>query len=62
MPTGVTALTSCDGNSTSSIDKDGMHMGPFNVPWLTFLAFVVTAASIVLAVAWAAWDSRRNTG
>jgi hypothetical protein len=37
-------------------------MGPFNVPWLTFLAFVVTAASIVLAVAWAAWDSRRNTG
>lgn len=35
-------------------------MGPFNFPWLTFLAFVVTAASIVLAVAWAAIDRRRR--
>ena len=35
-------------------------MGPFNMPWLTFAAFVVTAASIVLAVVWAALDRERK--
>ena len=35
-------------------------MGPYSVPWLTFLAFVVTAASILLAIAWAAWDGSRD--
>ncbi len=35
-------------------------MCPFNFPWLTFLAFVVTAASVVLAVVWAILDRRRE--
>jgi uncharacterized membrane protein YwaF len=35
-------------------------MGPFNFPWLTFMAFVVTACSIVLAVIWAALGRGRN--
>jgi uncharacterized membrane protein YwaF len=35
-------------------------MGPFNFPWLTFMAFVVTACSIVLSVVWAALDRRRD--
>ncbi len=35
-------------------------MGPFNMPWLTFAAFVVTAATIVLAVVWAALDRDRE--
>jgi hypothetical protein len=35
-------------------------MGPFNFPWLTFWAFLVTAFSIVLAVIWAALDRGRN--
>ena len=25
-------------------------MGPFNFPWMTFLAFVVTGASVVAAL------------
>ncbi len=29
-------------------------MGPFGLPWLTFTALLVVAASIVLAVLWAA--------
>ena len=37
-------------------------MGPFNMPWLTFMAFVVTAASIVLAVVWAALDRGSRDG
>ncbi len=37
-------------------------MGPFNFPWLTFLAFAVTAASILLAVVWAILDRRREEG
>jgi hypothetical protein len=28
-------------------------MGPFNFPWMTFMAFVVTGASVVAAFAWA---------
>ena len=28
-------------------------MGPFNFPWMTFLAFVVTGASVVAALVWA---------
>ena len=35
-------------------------MGPFNMPWLTFLALVVTAASIAAAVVWAVIDKRRD--
>ena len=37
-------------------------MGPFNMPWLTFTAFIVTAASIILAVIWAVLDRERNDG
>jgi uncharacterized membrane protein YwaF len=37
-------------------------MGPFGMPWLTFMAFVVTAASIVLAVVWAALDRESRDG
>lgn len=28
-------------------------MGPFNFPWMTFLAFIVTGASVVAALVWA---------
>ena len=28
-------------------------MGPFNFPWMTFLAFVVTGASVLVALHWA---------
>jgi len=28
-------------------------MGPFNFPWMTFMAFVVTGASVVVALIWA---------
>ena len=37
-------------------------MGPFNMPWLTFAAFVVTAVSILLAVVWAALDREPKDG
>lgn len=35
-------------------------MGPFNMPWGTFMAFIVTAASIVAAVVWAVVAKRRD--
>ena len=35
-------------------------MGPFNFPWLTFLAFVVVDVSIVIAIIWALVDIRRE--
>lgn len=35
-------------------------MGPFNMPWLTFLAFVVIDVSFVVAVVWALLDIRRD--
>lgn len=30
-------------------------MGPFNTPWSTFLAWMVTAASVTGAIIWALW-------
>jgi hypothetical protein len=30
------------------------------LPWSTFLAFVVTAASVVIAVVWALNDKRKD--
>ena len=36
-------------------------MGPFNMTWGTFMAFVVTAGSIVIAVAWALNDARKDS-
>ena len=35
-------------------------MGPFHFPWMTFLAFVVTAASVVVALVWALRDRARD--
>ncbi len=35
-------------------------MAPFNLPWSTFGAFAVLAATIVLAVIWALWDRARD--
>lgn len=35
-------------------------MGPLNTPWLTFLAFVVTDVSILIAVIWALADWKRD--
>lgn len=35
-------------------------MGPFNMTWGTFSAFIVTAVSIVIAVVWAVNDKRRD--
>jgi len=35
-------------------------MGPFNFPLLTFAAFLVTGASIALALVWAALDRGRG--
>lgn len=37
-------------------------MGPFNMPWLTFLAFVVIDLSIVIAIVWALLDIRKDPG
>jgi hypothetical protein len=35
-------------------------MGPFNMPWLTFAAILVVAASIAVAILWALHDRKRN--
>ena len=35
-------------------------VGPFNFPWLTFLAFIVIDISILIAIVWALIDIRRE--
>jgi hypothetical protein len=35
-------------------------MGPFNLPWSTFLAFIVILASIVTAVIWALREKKQD--
>ncbi len=35
-------------------------MAPFHLPWLTFSAFLVLGATIVLALSWAGIDKIRN--
>jgi len=35
-------------------------MGPFDIPWPTFAAFLVVLLAIVLALAYAAWDRARE--
>jgi len=35
-------------------------MGPFNFPWMTFMAFVVTGASVVGALIWALREGGRG--
>ena len=37
-------------------------MGPFNMPWLTFSAFLVIGLSVVIAAAWAVNDIRSGGG
>ncbi len=34
-------------------------MGPFNIPWMTFSAFIVTGLSILGAVLWAVYDMKK---
>jgi len=33
-------------------------MGPFNTPWLTFAAWIVIGASILLAICWSTFGFR----
>jgi len=35
-------------------------MGPFQTPWLTFFAWVVIAASILLAIGWSLLSRRES--
>lgn len=35
-------------------------MGPFQLPWLTFSAWIVIGASILLAIAWSIWGFRKG--
>jgi hypothetical protein len=37
-------------------------MGPLNTPWLTFLAWIVTAGSVLGAVVWAIWLFKPGEG
>jgi len=37
----------------AATEAKGRYMGPFNFPWMTFMAFVVTGASVVIALVWA---------
>lgn len=37
-------------------------MGPFGLPWLTFGALLVVAASVVISVVWAVWFSGSGGG
>jgi|GEM_PF-1506320 len=32
-------------------------MGPFNTPWLTFLAWIVIGASILVSIGWSVFGS-----
>ncbi len=36
-------------------------MGPFGIPWSSFAAFLLAAATIVLALVWAAIDRARES-
>ncbi len=35
-------------------------MAPFNFPWMTFMAFIVTGLSVLLALVWALRDRGRD--
>ena len=37
-------------------------MGPFALPWLTFSALLVVAASIAVSIVWAIWFSGSDGG
>ncbi len=37
-------------------------MGPFNMPWMTFSAFIVIGASIAISIIWAINDIRKESG
>jgi len=34
--------------------------GPFHIPWSTFASVFLVVAAIILALAWVAWDRRRE--
>ena len=35
-------------------------MGPFNMPWMTFAAFIVIGVSIAASIIWAINDIRKD--
>ncbi|MCK4538274.1 MAG: hypothetical protein KAV42_05700 [Candidatus Krumholzibacteria bacterium] len=35
-------------------------MGPFNMPWLTFSAFIVVDISVLIAIIWVVMDIRKH--
>jgi hypothetical protein len=37
-------------------------MGPFNLPWSTFLAFIVIVISIGIAISWAVMEKKQDKG
>ena len=37
--------------------QKGRDMGPFNTPWLTFLAWIVIGASILVSIGWSVFGS-----
>ncbi len=37
-------------------------MGPFDMPWMTFAAFIVIGVSIAASILWAINDIRKDRG
>ena len=37
-------------------------MGPFGLPWLTFGALLVVAASVIISIVWSVWFSGSDGG
>ena len=35
-------------------------MGPFQTPWLTFFAWIVIGATILMAIVWSIWGFRKG--
>jgi len=35
-------------------------MGPFQTPWLTFYAWIVIGASILMAIVWSIWGFHKG--
>ena len=40
--------------------KGGRIMGPFQMPWLTFSAFIVIAATILMVIVRSIWGFRKG--
>lgn len=37
-------------------------MGPFNTPWLTFLAWIVAIGCVLFSIVWAIWIFKPGDG